>query len=118
MNESGAPTRFGGILDRCGRPAVGRAHGDGWGLVCEGCWHEVADPRFRREPFGPLENQSSLYVACECVCGHVAAAPLERMDRSGKHLRCPDCAAAGHLSAERSAESFASDPRVPRRGPA
>ncbi|MGZ3587697.1 MAG: hypothetical protein ACXVAE_01380 [Candidatus Limnocylindrales bacterium] len=112
--------RFGGHLDRCGRPVVGRwmldMGGGHWETqVCEGC-RDDAEFAGHRMTFEATTSDGTdgngYWVACECACGHITGARIEDMDRTGKHLRCPDCVADGHPAEERVPGSFASDPRV------
>ena len=97
----------------CGRSAVGIV--DSWMSgsrpVCERervlSTHAEAASRFH-----PWDGGQHAY--CECACGHVTVARLDRMERSGTHLRCPDCVAAGHPSGDRTEADLAADPRFPR----
>jgi hypothetical protein len=117
--------RFGGLLDRCGRPVVGIWWVAIGGMhyrmeVCEGCRDsdEFAPAHGARVVFEAATsagtNGNGYWVACECACGHVAGARIDDMDRAGRHLRCPACVEGGHPAEERTAQSFVSDPRVRR----
>ena len=117
---TGAPVRFGGYLDRCGRPVVGRYTDPLSGTydACEGCCHsdEFGPPLTFEATTSYGTNGNGYWVACECACGHIAGARIEDMDRTGRHLRCPACLVATHPAEERAPGSFLEDPRVGRRG--